>query len=166
MPTEGGERAPPGSLLMALCQVMQTGPFLPPSLCIHWLRCGLNLFSTRCFYLPGTRRFYRVPVQPGGVPRACWSPYQSPLLVPPLLRQGSVGVLTSVAVALVIKRTGYTHTASKLVGIAKYLPWRYTTRQSSPGRQPTCYIRWRTCRIRKRPEGSSDRGAVGLGPGE
>ena len=57
MPTEGGERAPPGSLLMA-CQTMQTGPLLPPPLCIHWLRCGLNPYGTRRFYPPGTRRFY------------------------------------------------------------------------------------------------------------
>ena len=31
---------------------------------------------------------------------------------------------------------------------------------------PPGYIRRRTCGIRKRPEGSSDRGAVGLGSGE
>ena len=37
----------------------------------------------------------------------------SPLLVPPLLRLGFVGVLTSVPVALVIKRAGYTHTRHK-----------------------------------------------------
>ena len=46
-----------------------------------------------------------LPVQPGGVPITV-----SPLLTPPLLRLGSVGVLTSVPVALVIKRAGYTHT--------------------------------------------------------
>jgi hypothetical protein len=57
MPTEGGERAPPGSLLMAR-QTMQTGPLLPTPLCIHWLRCGLNLYGTQRFYPPGTRRFY------------------------------------------------------------------------------------------------------------
>jgi hypothetical protein len=37
---------------------MQTGPLFPPPLCIHWLRCGLNLYGTRRFYPPGTRRFY------------------------------------------------------------------------------------------------------------
>ena len=57
MLTEGGERAPPGSLLMAR-QTMQTGPLLPTPLCIHWLRCGLNLYGTQRFYPPGTRRFY------------------------------------------------------------------------------------------------------------
>ena len=46
-----------------------------------------------------------LPVQPGGVPITV-----SPLLTSPLLRLGSVGVLTSVPVALVIKRAGYTHT--------------------------------------------------------
>ena len=96
MPTEGGERAPPGSLLMA-CQTMQTGPLLPPPLCIHWLRCGLNLYGTRRFYPPGTRRFYLYSLA------ECRSP-NSPLLTPPLLRLGFVGVLTSVPVALVIKR--------------------------------------------------------------
>jgi hypothetical protein len=48
-------------------------------------------------------------------------------------------------------------------GIAKYLPWRYTTRHLAASLQ---YIRRRTCGIRQRPEGSSDRGAVGLGSGE
>ena len=60
-PPGGGEHVPPGSLLMA-CQTMQTGPLLPPLLCIHWLKCGLNLYGTRRFYPPGTRRFYRVHV--------------------------------------------------------------------------------------------------------
>ena len=47
--------------------------------------------------------------QPGGVPVTV-----SPLLTPPLLRLGSVGVLSSVPVALVIKRAGYTHTRSRV----------------------------------------------------
>jgi hypothetical protein len=45
---------------------MQTGPLLPAPLCIHWLRCGLNLYGTRRFYPRGTRRFY---------PRGTWRFY-------------------------------------------------------------------------------------------
>ena len=89
------------ALLMA-CQTMQTGPLLPPPLCIHWLRCGLNLYGTRRFYPPGTRRFYLYSLA------ECRSP-NSPLLAPPLLRLGFVGVLTSVPVALVIIK-GRIHT--------------------------------------------------------
>jgi hypothetical protein len=57
---------------------------------------GLNPYGTRRFYLSGTRRFYL-----SGTRRfylysltECRSP-DSPLLVPPLLRLGSVGVLRS-----------------------------------------------------------------------
>ena len=49
-----------------------------------------------------TRRFYLDSL-------ADYRSPNSPLLVPPLLRLGFVGVLISVPVALVIKRAGYTH---------------------------------------------------------
>ena len=100
MPTGGGEHAPPGSLLMALpTDANRPFPSTPPV--YPRLRCGLNLYGTRRFYLSGTRRFYL------SSPAEYRSP-NSPLLIPPLLRLGSVGVLTSVPVALVIKRAGYT----------------------------------------------------------
>jgi hypothetical protein len=63
---------------------------------------GSNLFGTRRFYPSGTRRFYLDSLAEYRSPN-------SPLLVPPLLRLGFVGVLTSVPVALLIKRAGYTH---------------------------------------------------------
>ena len=59
------------------------------------LRCGLNPYGTQRFYFSGTRRFYLYSLT------ECRSP-NSPLLTPPLLRLGFVGVLTSVPVALVI----------------------------------------------------------------
>ena len=65
---------------------MQTGPLLPPPLCIHRLRCGLNLYGTRRFYSPGTRRFYLYSLG-----AECRSP-NSPLLTPPRLRLGFVGL--------------------------------------------------------------------------
>jgi hypothetical protein len=57
-----------------------------------WLRRGSNLSGTRRFYLYSLAE-YRSP--------------NSPLLVPPLLRLGFVGVLTSVPVALVINPFTY-----------------------------------------------------------
>ena len=49
-----------------------------------------------------------LPVQPGRVPITV-----SPPQIPPPPPSGFVGVLTSVPVALVIKRAGYTHTGEK-----------------------------------------------------
>ena len=68
-------------------------PFTPPV--YPRLRCGLNPYGTQRFYFSGTRRFYLYSLT------ECRSP-NSPLLTPPLLRLGFVGVLTSVPVALVI----------------------------------------------------------------
>ena len=76
-------------------------PSTPPV--YPWLRRGSNLYGTRRFYLSGTRRFYLDSLAEYRSPN-------SPLLVPPLLRLGFVGVLISVPVALVIKRAGYTRT--------------------------------------------------------
>jgi hypothetical protein len=80
MPTEGGERAPPGPLLMALpIDANRPFPSIPPV--YPWLRCGLNLFGTRRFYLTGTRRFYLYSL----------AEYRSPYLLPkslPLHRRG------------------------------------------------------------------------------
>ena len=104
MPTGGGEHAPPGSLLMAPPpDANRPFPSTPPV--YPWLRRGSNLYGTRRFYLSGTRRFYLDSLAEYRSPN-------SPLLVPPLLRLGFVGVLISVPVALVIKRAGYTHTHS------------------------------------------------------
>ena len=59
-----------------------------------------NCITSRVkMWLEPLRHTTFLPVQPGGVPVTV-----SPLLTPPLLRLGSVGVLTSVPVALVIKR--------------------------------------------------------------
>ena len=65
--------------------------FRPPV--YPWLRRDLNPNGTRRFYLAGTRRFYVYSLA------ECRSP-NSHLLIPPLLRLGSVGVLISVPVAL------------------------------------------------------------------
>ena len=65
---------------------------------------GSNLYGTRRFFLSGTRRLYLDSLAEYRSPN-------SPLLVPPLLRLGFVGVLISVTLALVIKRAGYTHTS-------------------------------------------------------
>ena len=75
--------------------------FHPP--CVSMVKTWLEPLRHATF-LP-LRHTTFLPVQPGGVPVTV-----SPLLTPPLLRLGSVGVLTSVPVALVIKRAGYTHT--------------------------------------------------------
>ena len=102
MLTGGGEHAPPGSLPMAPPpDANRPFPSTPPV--YPWLRRGSNLYGTRRFYLSGTRRFYLDSLAEYRSPN-------SPLLVPPLLRLGFVGVLISVPVALVIKRAGYTHT--------------------------------------------------------
>ena len=101
MLTGGGEHASPGSLLMAPPpDANRPFPSTPPV--YPWLRRGSNLYGTRRFYLSGTRRFYLDSLAEYRSPN-------SPLLVPPLLRLGFVGVLISVPVALVIKRAGYTH---------------------------------------------------------
>ena len=104
MLTEGGERAPLGSLLMASPDdANRPSPSAPP-VYPSVKMCGLNLYGTRRFYSPGTRRFYLYSLA------ECRSP-NSPLLTPPRLRLGFVGVLTSVPVALVIiKGRIHTHT--------------------------------------------------------
>ena len=91
-------------------QTMQTGPLLPTPLCIHWLRCGLNLY--------GTQRFY--PPAHGVSTCTAWLSTDRRIAFSSLFPPPSelVEVSSSVPVALVIllKRAGYTHTQNQSDG--------------------------------------------------
>ena len=105
MPTEDGERAPPGPLLMAPpIDANRPFPSTPPvyPLVKMWLE---PLWHTT--FLPHRHTTF-LPVQPGRVPITV-----SPPQIPPPPPSGFVGVLTSVPVALVIKKGRiHTHTLS------------------------------------------------------